>query len=114
MKWIKTSDKLPTLYKSVLIYGNGINNAMDIGWLFNNDGKIEWTTEEYFIPTHWMLLPEIPNQPERSKREDLDCEKCKDIKKGIEWECPSRFIDYLDQSKMRCSEHCGNTVREAQ
>jgi len=53
-------------------------------------------------------------QPERSKREDLDCEKCKDIKKGIEWECPSRFIDYLDQSKMRCSEHCGNTVREAQ
>ncbi len=32
----------------------------------------------------------IPNQPERSKREDS--QKC----------------------EMRCSEHCGNTVREAQ
>ena len=36
-------------------------------------------------------------QPERSKREDLPC-LCKDY----------------DWCKMRCSEHCGNTVREAQ
>jgi hypothetical protein len=74
---------------------------------------------------------EIHNQPERSKREDLDC--CNKVKK-LEYlhqliineniDCGELHRDYVDiceifnkliqESKMRCSEHCGNTVREAQ
>jgi hypothetical protein len=76
-------------------------------------------------------LHKIFIQPERSKREDLDC--CKKLKK-LEYlrqiiideniDCGEWHNDYADiveifneliqESKMRCSEHCGNTVREAQ
>jgi len=55
-------------------------------------------------------------QPERSKREDLDCKECERIKENVYSQiCTHCDIDqYLDESKMRCSEHCGNTVREVQ
>ena len=58
---------------------------------------------------------------ERSKREDLDC-NCKDLEY-----LHNRYETYvmehdekaaeiikrlLQESKMRCSEHCGNTVRD--
>jgi len=80
---------------------------------------------------NWVLVEEmpLPNQPERSKREDLDC--CKKLKK-LEYlrqiiideniDCGEWHNDYADiveifneliqESKMRCSEHCGNTVRD--
>ena len=55
-------------------------------------------------------------QPERSKREDLDCYKCRLIKDTIELpicnhtnECDSCFgllkLIYEYKNKMRCSEH---------
>ena len=62
-------------------------------------------------------------QPERSKREDLDCcirlEQLENLKATFHNEfCHSEhyegcnLIDVLiNESKMRCSEHCGNTVR---
>jgi len=67
------------------------------------------------------------NQPERSKREDsCDCNKLFDqLKEYIDWiettasqgECGPYIWDadkILQKLEMRCSEHCGNTVREAQ
>src|SRR5690606_24524075 len=64
----------------------------------------------------------INNRPERSKREDLDC--CKEVTNLeylydryetyiMEHDQKSSDIikDLLNKSKMRCSEHCGNTVR---
>lgn len=71
------------------------------------------------------------NQPERSKREDFDCcQRVKDLQalqehyeniyEGLDGEFghDHEHDDYcklmqtlVDESKMRCSEHCGNTVR---
>jgi len=60
------------------------NIAMNWGDFINlNDDR--W--KEFSDYSYWMLIAK--NQPERSKRENSQCE-------------------------MRCSEHCGNTVREAQ
>jgi hypothetical protein len=60
---------------------------------------------------------------ERSKREDLDC-NCKDLE-YLHKQYETYIQEYdnkagviiknlLDKSKMRCSEHCGNTVRKVQ
>jgi hypothetical protein len=46
------------------------------------------------------------NQPERSKREN--CERCNKLKEDLNDCCR------IEISQMRCSEHCGNTVREVQ
>ena len=59
------------------------------------------------------------HQPERSKREDLEnveCKECERTKDDILRSvcCSNCLYHYLDFSKMRCSEHCGNTVREVQ
>jgi len=52
-------------------------------------------------------------QPERSKREDLEfCSDCENIKVDMEHYLPTKYHEYLVYSKMRCSEHCGNTVRD--
>ena len=48
------------------------------------------------------------NQPERSKREDLQM-----IITQIANEILREYEDNII-SEMRCSEHCGNTVREVQ
>jgi hypothetical protein len=67
-------------------------------------------------------------QPDRSKREDLHC--CKDleiVQRAITYvhedrcgyyygkDCVGICVDLRDlckRYKMRCSEHCGNTVRD--
>lgn len=51
----------------------------------------------------------IPDQPERSKREDLECQKCDKERHQILMSacCDNCLSDYLDYSKMRCSEHGG-------
>jgi hypothetical protein len=65
------------------------------------------------------------NQPERSKREDLDCCKKVGILEEL-LECTDaaycddhkvhrdNLLALITLSKMRCSEHCGNTVRKVQ
>lgn len=60
-------------------------------------------------------------QPERSKREDLDC-NCNDLEylhnryenyiAEYDDKCAAIIERLLKKSKMRCSEHCGNTVRD--
>jgi hypothetical protein len=72
-----------------------------------------------------LLMNFNQSQPERSKREDLEntiCDRCKLALELIEEKglfckkSPSIYETCFSNifSKMRCSEHCGNTVKEAQ
>ncbi len=55
-----------------------------------------------------------PNQPERSKREDK-CKEDIDDRHDCVWGSSCRDINHgCGKHSIRCSEHCGNTVREAQ
>jgi hypothetical protein len=62
------------------------------------------------------------NQPERSKREDLhhkDCipwlkHNCSHCYETRFWCDHGKDCDSIIGVRMRCSEHCGDTVREAQ
>ena len=99
MEWISVQYKLPEYNQRVLIFTNKDNgwNDIELGQYLkenkdsgiNKDGFYIWNAgiEDYdiFVPSFWMPLPD---QPERSKREDSQ------------------------QCEMRCSEHCGNTVRD--
>jgi hypothetical protein len=65
---------------------------------------------------HFMCLKCYPNQPERSKREDLNCENCKiprifNCCWGENRHKNDESCDYY-KFKMRCSEHCRNAVRD--
>jgi hypothetical protein len=61
-------------------------------------------------------------QPERSKREDLHHKDCIPFIKHNCWhsydqrkDCEHKEdCDLVVGARMRCSEHCGNTVREVQ
>ncbi len=133
MKWISVNDKLPKYLESdsfcsregvlVLIETTdcpspliSIGQCDDIGkWDImdgNNLGYYSdtgcWEFENYTI-THWMPLP---NQPERSKREDFDC--CTRLEILSRWMETMEGFDHpdtdftrvlLQESKMRCSEH---------
>ena len=64
--------------------------------------------------------PRCFDQPERSKREDLKCNNCKIPRvfnccwsnDGINWQHKNDESCDEYNFKMRCSEHCGNTVRD--
>ena len=58
---------------------------------------------------------EKDNQPERSKREDFVCNhKCKWLHISWAWKdgCTDPDTRGECKTKMRCSEHCGNTMRD--
>lgn len=73
---------------------------------FSSDGSPIWTL--------------ISNQPERSKREDLHHKDCIPWIKHDCWHGYDRRhlckhkedCDNIVGARMRCSEHCGNTVRD--
>ena len=111
MEWISVKDRLPEHCEGVLVCGKGALSGshniyvMQFAELFCGDNKWHFTSNfnesEVTAPysdcgdvlhidniEYWSELPPQPNQPERSKREDSQ-------------EC-----------EMRCSEHCGNTVRD--
>jgi hypothetical protein len=58
------------------------------------------------------ICPVCGFQPERSKREDLDCEQCKKLINQLDYivcdGCWMHLDKYIDKSKIRCSEHCEN------
>ena len=106
-------NELPPIKERILVYKTeligGYNPGWYIGWFVINTyykgnyfiliDDLETNNNNYRLLkefSHWMRLPLIHNQPERSKREDL---------------C---LCGLLEKYKMRCSEHCGNTVREVQ
>jgi hypothetical protein len=97
--------KDPNIRIVAISYGNCTQNFLD------NDNKVK-TCYQYFVER----ISHTINQPERSKREDLDCYKCRLIKDTIELpicnhtnECDSCFgllkLIYEYKNKMRCSEH---------
>lgn len=79
MSWVSIEDKLPDEYNWVLVarkgYGTGEPSAYSIASLrdkdfyFINDECGDhgvWAygdfTSCYFNPTHWMQLPDVPNE----------------------------------------------------
>lgn len=80
MEWNKTSEKMPKVGSYIIIYGP----QTDLYFILSS---IKYNGSISPAVTHWSYLPD---QPERSKREDSS------------------------KDEMRCSEHCGNTVREVQ
>lgn len=60
MEWIKINDKLPELYKDVLVYtteGNIVEASMTTKGYWTG---YDYTGEIDVTPTHWMTLPEPP------------------------------------------------------
>jgi hypothetical protein len=126
MKWISIKDRLPNPEKdiSILVLGKCGCWHPATSW---NDKKnyLEYTINKgkHFVGDkidfdYWMI---IPDQPERSKRKDLDC--CKRIEdlrllfydliiENRNHQSLVLIEDLLQEAKMRCSEHCGNTVRD--
>lgn len=65
------------------------------------------------IEKNWGSHYKNNNQPERSKREDshkCSCTACKFNLKHADL-CPLVNFTMQESCEMRCSEHCGNTVR---
>jgi len=68
------------------------------------------------------LVDTLHVQPERSKREDFDFSYWHEALLNacpidMHWaELPDKVVIYalMEELKMRCSEHCGNTVRKVQ
>jgi hypothetical protein len=73
----------------------------------------------HFIELRAIIKQFIFVQPDRSKREDLHHKDCIPIISNNCWhvgnECELKEkCDRKVGARMRCSEHCGNTVREVQ
>ena len=58
MKWIKVSERLPKKagYYFVVADWMGIIEKGEF------DGKSKWNIPHLFQPTHWMTLPELPDE----------------------------------------------------
>jgi hypothetical protein len=136
MKWIDIKKELPTddnnhgdSYNCVLVFSSFNNTVafaqyMDDKWELLSDGiysDVGIIAIDLDKLTHWMPLPDYPfsNQPERSKREDSQycCEillRLKYIFKDYRLLSDVRLYvkDLIKDCEMRCSEHCGNTVRD--
>jgi hypothetical protein len=124
LNWIDPRDKLPDEGQLVILNHEG-HNFYIATYKKHEDyqnGIFVLNEEDDFIPCKLRKCDYIPisnsndifnNQPERSKREDLDCNNCKEIVRLMKYELSPKTLALIDISKMRCSEHCGNTVREA-
>lgn len=102
-----------------------------MNWIINSDKKIAIMLDEEarkFSPSDgdiyivseehgWIIFNPFSNQPERSKREDLNCDNCKIPRifnccfNGVGKHSNDESCEEF-KFKMRCSEHCGNTVRD--
>ena len=62
-KWISVKDKLPEPLSQCLVYSPRRNNARKIETATYT--KLGWITATYFPEvTHWMPLPELPEEDE--------------------------------------------------
>jgi len=60
-----------------------------------------------------FLIEFFNDQPERSKREDSSCCKQYYVEYATEWRIPNGY-ENIKPDGMRCSEHCGDTMRPAE
>ena len=129
MKWISIKDKLPINGKYYLICSNngwiGFQKYENDAWCHTgypdvvcNDIIYDVANKdiEYYIAIEDISLP---NQPERSKREDSRecCKLLTTLKYIFQDDRPlidvRKYVnDLIKDCEMRCSEHCGNTVRD--
>ena len=117
MNWISTQEELPKVGQHVLALLQQDGEFEIIFTKYVNNSKtfpfcVLGVIDSYCKPTHWMP---ISSQPERSKREDFVCDhECKWIHLGLAHKdgCTDPETDGECKTKMRCSEHCGNTVRD--
>lgn len=153
MKWISIKDKLPEFCEGVLVAGKGMHGTyvVQLASIYCGDKLWHWFTNDTETTRvgisapwsditswieiedieYWMEIPSTyhldnPNidQPDRSKREESKCTRCRLFGWAKE-KSQESYIEQLEQQiesgfhlsctcDMRCSEHCGNTVREVQ
>ncbi len=60
MKWIKCSEQLPEKNEYVLICDG---TSYEVSHWYSPDNKTKhWSTDYVLKPTHWMPLPEVPDE----------------------------------------------------
>lgn len=61
MNWIKIEDRLPEACQEVLVFWDGFVIIADYWIDYSDEDKIHWHYHEGSChPTHWMPLPEAP------------------------------------------------------
>lgn len=112
MKWISIKEELPL--KDVLIL---VSDGKNFGyiWGIDREGLEDYADEsvpgipdsssgdmKYSYITHWAYI-KLPEEYLEEK-----CKECDKVYENITWQwcCDGRcFGEYIDWSKMRCSEH---------
>jgi hypothetical protein len=88
-------------YGESWFFGDIVNNY-NVFCAFPNERIYKWMyVNDYVLNTL--------NNPEDNKQENEECTDCENKKRRILWSvcCENCLSDYIDYSKMRCSEHCG-------
>jgi len=110
INWINIKDQKPNKEEYVFVLQFSTNPILSTPETIDPDIRVARWIEDYgFLDANDQLMHSnfwypLPNQPERSKRED--CDRCTKLQEPINGCC------YTEISQMRCSEHCGNTVRD--
>ena len=60
MTWIKCTERMPEEEEFVLVSDGEFQEVSY--WYCPNNKTIHWATDFCMIPTHWMPLPEMPNE----------------------------------------------------
>lgn len=110
-EWVKTANRLPEEQKEVLIYLPEYD-SVEIAALFEipSMNLREWTQNEdaYMLDevSHWMPLPEPPEERYKCRYADGDgvCDKCSangEIIYCVEGPCPYMFEEVRDDGKSK-------------
>jgi hypothetical protein len=117
MKWYNSDEFAPEHSSQIFVWDQKENKEVYIRffgeWEFDTSNSRSFCRNfPIWRYVHDDLHPIPRNQPERSKREDK-CKEDIDDRHVCVWASTCRDINHgCGKHLMRCSEHCGNTVRD--